>query len=265
MLTGRNAVVTGGARGIGRAIVERLCRDGAHVVFNYATSDDAAEEVVRTVQDNGGRAWAIRLDLVDPDAPEQLMEAAEAQLGGLDILVNNAALCLAPSLITDTDPAVFDKVMTVNTRAVFMTIRHAARRMRDGGRIVNISTANTVRPGPGISAYAASKGAVEQLTTIAAHELGARGITVNTVSPGATDTDLLRGTNQPQALEAVAGMTPSADWANQPMWPMRLPSWPTTTVGGSRARTCARRAGWPERPPGRPGPVIEPGVHRIPR
>ncbi|WP_405690504.1 glucose 1-dehydrogenase [Streptomyces sp. NBC_00057] len=208
MLTGRNAVVTGGARGIGRAIVERLCRDGAHVVFNYATSDDAAEEVVRTVQDNGGRAWAIRLDLVDPDAPEQLMEAAEAQLGGLDILVNNAALCLAPSLITDTDPAVFDKVMTVNTRAVFMTIRHAARRMRDGGRIVNISTANTVRPGPGISAYAASKGAVEQLTTIAAHELGARGITVNTVSPGATDTDLLRGTNQPQALEAVAGMTP---------------------------------------------------------
>ncbi|AXE76172.1 glucose 1-dehydrogenase [Streptomyces atratus] len=208
MLTGRNAVVTGGSRGIGRAIVERLCRDGAHVVFNYATSDDAAEEVVRTVQDNGGKAWAIRLDLADPDAPEQLMEAAEAQLGGLDILVNNAALCLTPSLIADTDPAVFDKVMTVNTRTVFMTIRHAARRMRDGGRIVNISTANTVRPGPGISAYAASKGAVEQLTTIAAHELGARGITVNTVSPGATDTDLLRGTNQPQALEAVAGMTP---------------------------------------------------------
>ncbi|MGW1652286.1 glucose 1-dehydrogenase [Streptomyces atratus] len=208
MLTGRNAVVTGGSRGIGRAIVERLCRDGAHVVFNYATSDDAAEEVVRTVQDNGGKAWAIRLDLADPDAPEQLMEAAEAQLGGLDILVNNAALCLTPSLIADTDPAVFDKVMTVNTRTVFMTIRHAARRMRDGGRIVNISTANTVRPGPGISAYAASKGAVEQLTTIAAHELGARGITVNTVSPGATDTDLLRGTNQPQALEAVVGMTP---------------------------------------------------------
>ncbi|WPW27006.1 glucose 1-dehydrogenase [Streptomyces atratus] len=208
MLTGRNAVVTGGSRGIGRAIVERLCRDGAHVVFNYATSDDAAEEVVRTVQDNGGKAWAIRLDLADPDAPEQLMEAAEAQLGGLDILVNNAALCLTPSLIADTDPAVFDKVMTVNTRTVFMTIRHAARRMRDGGRIVNISTANTVRLGPGISAYAASKGAVEQLTTIAAHELGARGITVNTVSPGATDTDLLRGTNQPQALEAVAGMTP---------------------------------------------------------
>lgn len=151
-----------------------------------------------------------------------------------------------PALIADTDPEVFDKVMTVNTRAVFMTIRHAAVRMRDGGRIVNISTANTVRPGPGISAYAASKGAVEQLTAIAARELGARGITVNTVSPGATDTELLRGTNPPEALEAVAGTTPSADWANPRTWPMWLPSWPATTAGGSPARTCARRAGWSE-------------------
>ncbi|MFD7493843.1 SDR family oxidoreductase [Streptomyces sp. NPDC059832] len=208
MLTGRNAVVTGGSRGIGRAIVERLCRDGAHVVFNYATSDDAAAEVVRTVRGNGGRVRAVRLDLADPDGPERLMSVAEEELDGLDILVNNAALCPTPSLITDTDPAVFDKVMAVNTRAVFTTIRHAALRMRDGGRIVNISTANTVRPGPGICAYVASKGAVEQLTVVAAHELGARGITVNTVSPGATDTELLRGTNQPQALEAVTGMTP---------------------------------------------------------
>ncbi|MET9663522.1 SDR family NAD(P)-dependent oxidoreductase, partial [Streptomyces sp. NPDC006510] len=193
MLTDRNAVVTGGSRGIGRAIVERLCRDGAHVVFNYATDDDAAAEVVRTVRANGGRVRAVRLDLADPDSPQQLMEGAEKELGGLDILVNNAALCLTPSLLQDTDPAVFDEVMAVNTRAVFMTIRHAALRMRDGGRIVNISTANTVRPGPGISAYAASKGAVEQLTAVAAHELGARGITVNTVSRGATVSDLLRG------------------------------------------------------------------------
>ncbi|MGW1101930.1 glucose 1-dehydrogenase [Streptomyces sp. NPDC002540] len=208
MLTGRNAVVTGGSRGIGRAIVERLCRDGAHVVFNYATSDDAAAEVVRAVRDKGGEASAVRIDLADPDGPEQLMEAAEARLGGLDVLVNNAALCLPPSLIADTEPDVFDRVMAVNTRAVFMTIRHAARRMREGGRIVNISTANTVRQGPGISAYAASKGAVEQITAVAAHELGARGITVNTVSPGATDTEMLRGANEPEALEAVAGMTP---------------------------------------------------------
>ncbi|MFB7914567.1 SDR family oxidoreductase [Streptomyces sp. NPDC056061] len=208
MLTGRNAVVTGGSRGIGRAIVERLCRDGAHVVFNYATGEAAAAEVVRAVSDGGGRAHAVRADLAEPDGPRHLMEAAEAELGGLDILVNNAALCRVPSLIADTDPADFDETMAVNTRAVFMTIRHAALRMRDGGRIVNISTANTVRPGRGIAAYAASKGAVEQLTAVAAHELGARGITVNTVSPGATDTEMLRGANPPHALEAVVGMTP---------------------------------------------------------
>ncbi|MEU9759230.1 glucose 1-dehydrogenase [Streptomyces sp. NPDC047987] len=208
MLTGRNAVVTGGSRGIGRAIVERLCRDGAHVVFNYATHDEAAADVVRTVRDNGGTAHAVRVDLAVPDGPRQLMETAEEELGVLDVLVNNAALCPAPSFIADTDPAVFDRAMAVNTRPVFMTIRHAARRMRDGGRIVNVSTANTVRPGPGIAAYAASKGAVEQLTAVAAHELGARGITVNTVSPGATDTEMLRAANQPQALETVAAMTP---------------------------------------------------------
>ncbi|MFE1403903.1 glucose 1-dehydrogenase [Streptomyces sp. NPDC058770] len=208
MLTGRNAVVTGGSRGIGRAIVERLCRDGAHVVFNYATSDDAAADVVRTVRDGGGTAHAVRADLADPDGPGKLMETAEEKLGTLDVLVNNAALCPAPSFIANTDPDVFDHAMAVNTRAVFMTIRHAARRMRDGGRIVNISTANTVRPGPGIAAYAASKGAVEQLTAVAAHELGARGITVNTVSPGATDTVMLRTANQPEALETVVAMTP---------------------------------------------------------
>ncbi|MFF9348853.1 glucose 1-dehydrogenase [Streptomyces sp. NPDC014734] len=208
MPTSRNAVVTGGSRGIGRAIVERLCRDGAHVVFNYTTGEAAAAEVVRAVRADGGTVHPVRCDLAEPDGPRRLMESAEETLGGLDILVNNAALCPSPSAIADTDPEVFDEVLAVNTRAVFMTIRYAALRMRDGGRIVNISSANTVRPGPGIAAYAASKGAVEQLTAIAARELGARGITVNSVSPGATDTEMLRGANPPEALEAVVGMTP---------------------------------------------------------
>ncbi|WP_438309984.1 glucose 1-dehydrogenase [Streptomyces sp. HUAS TT3] len=208
MLKGRNAVVTGGSRGIGRAVVERLCRDGAHVVFTYATREDAAVEVVRAVEADGGRVRALRADLAEPDGPEQLMEAAEAHLGGLDILVNNAALAFTPSPLAETDVAVFDSVMAVNARSVFLTTRYAARRMRDGGRIVNVSSLNTVRPAPGIGPYAASKGAIEQLTAVAARELGPRGITVNALSPGATDTELLRGTNPPQALEAVAGMTP---------------------------------------------------------
>ncbi|MFJ4283328.1 SDR family oxidoreductase [Streptomyces massasporeus] len=202
------AVVTGGSRGIGRAIVERLCRDGADVVFNYATSEEAAADAVRAVQADGGKVRAVCLDLTKPDAPEQLMEAAEAHLGGLDILVNNAAVAPSPVPLAQTEAEVFDSVMAVNTRSVFLTMRYAARRMRDGGRIVNISTVNTVRPVPGIAPYAASKGAIEQLTAVVARELGPRGITVNTVSPGATDTEMLRGANPPEALQAVAGMTP---------------------------------------------------------
>ncbi|MFJ8627630.1 glucose 1-dehydrogenase [Kitasatospora sp. NPDC093550] len=205
---GRAAVVTGGSRGIGRAIVRRLARDGADVVFGYAHDEEAAAEVVRTVAAEGGRAWALRADLAEPGAAERLMDQAQERLGGLDVLVNNAAARFAPTPLADLDDAQLDAVLAVNTRSAFATVRYAARRMRDGGRIVNISTANTVRPVPGIAAYAASKGALEQLTAVAAVELGPRGITVNTVSPGATDTDLLRGTNPPEALTRVAGLTP---------------------------------------------------------
>ncbi|WP_253842842.1 SDR family oxidoreductase [Mycobacterium colombiense] len=202
--------MTGGSRGIGRAIVERLCRDGAKVVFNYATNEEAAAGVVRAVQADGGRgrAHALRADLTDPEAPEQLMQAAEAHLGGLDILVNNAAVSYAPALLAETDTTDFDKVMAANARSVFLTMRYAARQMRDGGRIVNISTSLTARAFTHVGPYLASKGAVEQLTAVAAQELGPRAITANVVSPGTTDTDLLRATNTPESLEALAGMSP---------------------------------------------------------
>ncbi|MEV5986481.1 glucose 1-dehydrogenase [Streptomyces sp. NPDC052051] len=208
MLKGKTAVVTGGSRGIGRAIVERLCGDGAHVVFTYRADEEAAEAVVREVRANGGQARAMRLDLADPEGPEELMAAAEARLGGLDILVNNAAVSHARMPLAETEVAFFDRVMAINARSVFLTLRYAARRMRDGGRIVNISSVNTVRPVAGVGPYAAGKGALEQLTAVAAQELGPRGITVNTVSPGATDTDMLHGANPPEALQTVAQMTP---------------------------------------------------------
>jgi 3-oxoacyl-[acyl-carrier protein] reductase len=207
VLEGKAAVVTGGSRGIGRAIVERLARDGADVLFSYASDAGAAAEVERTVKEAGGSARAVQADLAEPGAAERLMETAEELLGGLDILVNNAALSFTPTPVAETGEELYDRVMAVNARAVFLTIRYAARHMRDGGRIVNISTLNTVRPAPGIAPYAASKGALEQLTAVTARELGGRGITVNTVSPGATDTDLLRGTNPVAALAQVAGMT----------------------------------------------------------
>ncbi|HEY3872966.1 MAG TPA: SDR family oxidoreductase [Actinocrinis sp.] len=207
-LKGKAAVVTGGSRGIGRAIVQRLARDGADVVFSYASNADAAAEVVRACADSGGSVRATQADLGEPGAAEALMEHAEKELGGLDILVNNAAPEFPVTPIAQIGEELFDRVMAVNAKAVFLTMRHAARSMRDGGRIINISTINTVRPAPGNAPYAASKGAIEQLANVAAIELGARGITVNTVSPGATDTDLLRATNAPEGLEALAAVTP---------------------------------------------------------
>jgi len=191
----------------GRAVVERLARDGATVTFGYRADHRAAEEVVAGVTAAGGRATAVQADLAEPGAAARLWDAAEAFAGPVDILVNNAAIAGLGTLaeLSDED---YERVMQVNLRTVFDALREAARRMPDGGRIVNVSTVNTVMPEPGISLYAASKGAVEQLTVIAAHELGGRGITVNTVSPGATDTDLLRGVNSPEDIEMVRGMSP---------------------------------------------------------
>src|SRR5262249_37052171 len=207
-LIGKAAVVTGGSRGIGRAIVERLARDGAEVVFGYRSNSAAAGDVERAVEADGGRASGLQADLGEPGGIQKLVKYAQDRLGGLDILVNNAAAQFTPVPIADIDEEAYERVMTVNTKAVFFALQHAARHMRDGGRIINVSTLNTVRPAPGIALYAASKGAVEQFTAVAALELGPRGITVNTVSPGATDTDLLRSTNTEEGLQRAVHRTP---------------------------------------------------------
>ncbi|MFW6723251.1 SDR family oxidoreductase [Streptomyces sp. MAR4 CNY-716] len=199
LLNGRTALVTGGSRGIGRAIVTRLARDGARVVFTYKENEQAAQEVVRDVP--GTRA--VRADQERPDA----LARAFAPVGdGLDILVNNAAV--NPRMpLAELTAAEFDRVMTANARFGALAMREAAALMPDGGRIVNISTLNTVVPAPGHALYCASKAVLEQFTQVAARELGPRGITVNTVSPGATETDLLHATNPPEALTRTAAMT----------------------------------------------------------
>jgi 3-oxoacyl-[acyl-carrier protein] reductase len=207
-LGGKAAVVTGGSRGIGRAIVERLALDGAQVIFGFHRNEAAAKEVERVVDAAGGRATAFQADLGEPAEVRALLAYASDHLDGLDILVNNAAAGFTPTPIAETEDDEYERVMAVNSRAVFLTLRHAARHLRDSGRVINISTVNTVRPAPGVALYAASKAAVEQFTAVAALELGPRGITVNTVSPGATDTELLRSTNTREVLEGVARMTP---------------------------------------------------------
>jgi 3-oxoacyl-[acyl-carrier protein] reductase len=198
-LAGQTAVVTGGSRGIGQAIVRRLARDGARVVFSYRRDKDAAVTLAREV----GDAVAVRADQADPASIEALFEPVT---DGLDILVNNAATsALFP--ISDITPELFDRVMAVNAKFPLLAMRQAESLMRDGGRIVNVSTLNTMVPATGIALYCASKAALEQFTKVAAREFGPRGITVNTVSPGATDTDMLRADNPPEALERTAMFT----------------------------------------------------------
>jgi 3-oxoacyl-[acyl-carrier protein] reductase len=198
-LTGKTAVVTGGSRGIGRAIVRRLARDGARVVFSYREDQAAADALVREV----GDAVAVRADQEDLANLEVLFEPVA---DGLDILVNNAAVG-AVAAIRDITPELFDQAMTVNAKFPLLAMQRAEPLLRDGGRIINISTLNTTAPAAGIALYCASKAALEQFTRVAARELGPRGITVNSVSPGATDTELLRSANSAKALEQAAALT----------------------------------------------------------
>lgn len=202
-LEGKQALVTGGSRGIGRGIVERLRTEGADVIFGYLGSAEAAAEVESLTG-----AIAVQADLSTADGVSRFLSSSQEKLSGLDILVNNAAATVKPSLLADMGEDDFDLVMAVNMRSVFLTMRHAAQVMRNGGRIINISTLNTRSPSAGVFAYAASKAAIEQFTAVAAIELGARGITVNSVLPGATDTDLLRFANKAETLEMIPPLTP---------------------------------------------------------
>jgi len=202
-LTGKTALVTGGSRGIGRAIVRRFARDGARVVFSYRENTQAADEVVRECGEAGGDVLAVRADHEETASLDALFEPVA---DGLDILVNNAAI--NPQMpIAAVTAEEFDRVMTVNAKVPLLAMRRAATLLRDSGRVINISTLNTVLPVPGHALYTGSKAALEQFTAVAAKEFGERGITVNTVLPGATDTDQLHATNPPEALELNVAYT----------------------------------------------------------
>ncbi|WP_238006535.1 SDR family oxidoreductase [Dactylosporangium sp. AC04546] len=198
-LTGKTALVTGGSRGIGRAIVQRLARDGAAVVFTYKENKAAADDLVSQL----AGTIAVRADQEDLTSISAMFQPVR---DGLDILVNNAAVN-PRMLIADITEDEFDRVLTVNTKFPVLAMREAAPVLRDNGRIISISTLNTVLPAPGHSLYCASKAALEQFTAVAARELGGRGITVNTISPGATETDLLHAVNSPEALAQTATLT----------------------------------------------------------
>lgn len=200
LLEGKAAVVTGAARGIGRAIAERLAGDGARVAVNYVQSAAAAEALAARI---GG--IAIRADVSREQEVIEMFQRAGEAFGGLDIVVNNAAVAFMKPLADFTDEE-FERVFSVNTRGAFYCCREAARRLRAGGRIVNISTGATVGGTAGGSVYCASKAAVEQFTRALARELAPRRITVNTVSPGFTETDMF--TALPHLVDLAPKLTP---------------------------------------------------------
>jgi 3-oxoacyl-[acyl-carrier protein] reductase len=173
-LSGKAALVTGAGRGIGRAIALRLARDGAAVVVNYAGSRDAAETAVRDIEQAGGRATAVQADVSQVPEVVRLFDGTFDAFGRLDILVNNAGVILY-KFLADTSEAEFDRLMAVNVKGTYFCCQQAARRMADGGRVVNFSTSITGLMQPTYSAYAASKGAVEQVTRVLAKELGRGG------------------------------------------------------------------------------------------
>ncbi|WP_432728295.1 SDR family oxidoreductase [Variovorax sp. W6] len=189
-LAGKAAFVTGGSRGIGAAIVRRLARDGAAVAFTFVSAQAEADALAGEIRAAGGRALALRADAGDAEALNAAVEQAAKTFGRLDILVNNAGVYLRGELDSFTLED-FDRTVNVNVRAVFVAAKAAARRMGEGGRIVNIGSINAERvPAAGASVYAMSKAAIVGLTRGLARDLGPRGITVNNVQPGPTDTDM---------------------------------------------------------------------------
>ena len=189
-LSGKVAIVTGSSSGIGRAIAERLAEQGAIVVVNYSKSHEKAQQVVMGIQAKGGRAVAIHADMSKVADARRLVAETMKHFARVDILVNNAGKFL-PKLLADMTEAEFDHVFALHAKGPYFAMQEAAKVMKDGGRIVNISTSGTQRTFHGATAHLGSKAALEQYTKGLALELAQRSIMVNTVSPGITDTGVL--------------------------------------------------------------------------
>jgi len=189
-LQNKVAIVTGASKGIGRSIAERLAQEGAAVVVNYCKSADKAQEVVRGIEVKGGRALAIQADVSKVSDIQRLFQQIIGHFGRIDIVIANAGM-FNPKSVADTTEEEFDAMVALNAKGVFFTLQEAGRHIADGGRIVYISTSATASSFPGSAVYKGSKATGEHFVQTLAHELGARQVTVNTVSPGFTETDML--------------------------------------------------------------------------
>ncbi|MBR8178735.1 SDR family oxidoreductase [Burkholderia ambifaria] len=201
------ALVTGSSRGIGAEIARRLARDGFRVVVNYAGGAGPAREVVDAIAADGGEAIAVQADIADPAAVAALFDAAEQAFGRIDVVVNSAGV-MKLGAIADYDDTTFDQTVAINLKGTFNVSREAAKRVRSGGRIVNLSSTMVGVRLPTYGVYVATKAAVEGLTQVLAQEMRGRGISVNAVAPGPVATELFLKGKSPEQVDRLAKMNP---------------------------------------------------------
>jgi 3-oxoacyl-[acyl-carrier protein] reductase len=205
--TTRIALVTGASRGIGAAVAKRLAADGFAVAVNYAGNEAAANATVAAIEQAGGRALAVRADVASAADVKAMFATIEATLGRVDVLVNNAGI-LPYVKIAETTDEVFARTMAINVTGTFNTMREAAARLNDRGRIVNFSTSVLHAAPPTYGVYVATKGAVEALTRVFSKELRGRGITCNAVAPGPVATELFLNGKTDEQIRLIANSAP---------------------------------------------------------
>ncbi|SCB55933.1 3-oxoacyl-[acyl-carrier protein] reductase [Bradyrhizobium shewense] len=204
---GKVAIVTGGSRGIGAAIAERLGIDGFTVVINYAGGAAEAETLAEKISQAGGRAITVQADVSNASAVASMFNTVESAFGGVDVLVNNAGV-MQLAAITEAEDSVFDSQIAINLKGTFNTLREATRRLRNDGRIVNLSSSQTGLLHPTYGIYAATKAAIEAMTQVLSKELRGRNITVNAVAPGPTATKLFLHGKSKDVIDHLAKLAP---------------------------------------------------------
>lgn len=202
-LSNRIVLVTGASRGIGAAVAKSLAAEGAKVIVNYAGGKEAADETVQLIKDAGGDAIALQADVSKANEVTAMFDAAIAHYGRIDVLINNAGIMIT-KLLKDTTDEEFIRQFDINVRGTFNTLREAATKLADQGTIINFSSSTTRMMQPGYSSYVATKGAVEQMTRVFAKEVGARGINVNAVLPGPTNTELFTKGKSQELIDRLA-------------------------------------------------------------
>lgn len=200
------AIITGASRGIGAEIAKAIAQAGASVIINYTNNRSAADLIVSEIKNLGGNAIPVRADVSNSVEVKALFDAAITHFGKIDILINNAGTAIFKA-IQDTSDEELDRIFAINVKGTFYCLRESATRLSNGGRIINISSSVTRLILPTYGAYAATKGAVEQLTRVFAKEVGSRGITVNSISPGPTNTELFLEGKSEETIQHLAAMS----------------------------------------------------------